>query len=561
MIKTFNIRFKEYTLFTILVCFFFQSFSQTDPSKPNIIICVTDDQGWGDIAYYNHPYVKTPVLDDMAANGIRFDRFYATASMCSPTRAALLTGRNNMRMGISSAVAEDQGHVPVEEITFAEICKEQGYTAGHFGKWHVGGMPSSSSPEHIMHPGMAGFDEWFTSRNVVHTYNPYNWSDDKYPQSELYWHNGVNLKKEANHDNMPDSLKGDDSRIVMDQTMRWINESVGDNKPFCAFVNFHAMHRPLEKIPQFDNLYDDFELEKNVRVYMTNLSAVDHQMGRLRDTLEALGVAENTMIWFFSDNGPNNNGEMRDESPNFPGSHGQFKGSKGHLYEGGIRVPGILEWPAKIAQSRIENYPVNTFDILPTICDVLNVELPNRPIDGISLLPLIDGSLTDSIRHKGMPFATKGWRCWMEHQYKVVAQKSSDVFELYDIINDPYETADLSASFPSVKSSLVTKYLNFEKSYVQSQLGADYIQSSSDIIQKDIELKIYPNPATDYITVGSSENFCNIIIYNSGGREVYSEKFHGKTKTISLDGFESGVYIVKTKKRYSFESVKFSLLN
>ncbi|MCD6354880.1 MAG: sulfatase-like hydrolase/transferase, partial [Prolixibacteraceae bacterium] len=492
--------------------------------------------------YYNHPYVTTPVWDDMAANGIRFDRFYATSSMCSPTRAALLTGRNNMRMGISSAMAEDQGHVPVEEITFAEICKEQGYATGHFGKWHVGGMPSSASPEHIMHHGMAGFEEWFSTRNVVHTYNPYNWSDDKYPQSELYWHNGVNLKKETNHNNMPDSLKGDDSRIIMDQTMRWINKSVRKNKPFCAFVNFHAMHRPLENIPQFEGLYSDFGLEKNVRIYMTNLSAIDHQMGRLRDTLKALGVAENTMIWFFSDNGPNNNGELRDESPGFPVSHGQFKSSKGHLYEGGIRVPGILEWPAKVAQSRIETFPVNTFDIFPTICDVLDVELPNRPIDGISLLPLINGSLTDTVRQKGMPFATKGWRCWME-QYKVVAQKSSDIFELYDIINDPYETKDLSPNLPEIKSSLINKYLDFEKSYIQSELGKDYIQSSNDIIQKDSNLKIFPNPVQNELIIKTGSNF-NWRLLSYTGTVLLSGQSQGSEK-INMSMFPAGIYVIK----------------
>ncbi len=429
------------------------------PTKPNIIICMTDDQGWGDVACYGHKIVKTPHLDKMASHGIRFERFYANASMCSPTRAGTLTGRNNLRMGIGGPIASGRGHLPAGEITLAEATQGAGYTSGHFGKWHLGDIVNEKDPSHIMHPGLAGFDEWFTTRNVLPTYNPY---DGKFARDNHYYHNGRYVPESQ-------GITGDDSAIVMDRTLQWIRKCTQQpDKPFFAFVCFHAVHNPLGMIPKYQQLY---AAEGKKGVYYSNLTAIDAAMGRLRNELRALKIADNTMLWFCSDNGPNLKGDLDDSQG--PGSKGPFRGSKGNLYEGGVRVPGILEWPAVVRQSRVEQAMVVTTDLFPTILEMIGMPMPARPYDGVSVMKLIRGEPFE--RTEPVGFAAKGWRALQDGRYKLLRRKGRDAgYELYDMVADPYEKSDLASGQTQRVKQMRAALEAWVKSCERSQTGEDY---------------------------------------------------------------------------------------
>jgi len=202
-------------------------FSQTkSANKPNIILCMADDLGWGDPGFNGNSTIKTPHLDRMAQAGMRFTRFYSGAPVCSPTRGSCLTGRHPYRYGIFFA---NSGHVRKEEITLAEALKSQGYTTGHFGKWHLGTLlpdysgkgPGRKPRENYMTPAMSGFDEWFSTEYAVATWDPYDpvvfhGKKKDYDVRALYWHNGKNITE---------GLKGDDSRIIMDRAIPFIRKS------------------------------------------------------------------------------------------------------------------------------------------------------------------------------------------------------------------------------------------------------------------------------------------------------------------------------------------------
>jgi arylsulfatase A-like enzyme len=430
--------------------------------SPNMVFVLTDDQGWGDVAYNGHPKIQTPHLDAMAEAGIRFDRFYAAASVCSPTRVSCLTGRNNWRVNMSSPINEDEGHLPQEEITIAEALKENGYATGHFGKWHVGGFNPETSGDHRMPPWEVGFEECFSTHNVLVTFDPYA-KLPKYGIGAAYWHNGRNIPFEEGH-NTPE-LRGDDATIVMSKAIDFIRTQAAAEKPFLALVWFHNVHTPLGKNPELMAQYADCEPQE--QIYFSNITAIDTQVGILRETLRELGIADNTMLWFASDNGPNLKGksnvkyaDAQDGKFNYTpiGSTGAFRGWKRDCYEGGLRVPALLEWPAGIEQPFATDFPAVTSDYFPTALDAAGIPLPtDREYDGTSLLPLIEGKITE--RPAAIGFHCNGMQAWTEARYKIVrtlkAKKNPDIaWELYDLLEDPFEETNLAADKPEVLERL-----------------------------------------------------------------------------------------------------------
>jgi len=344
-------------------------------AKPNIILCMTDDQGWGDTGYNGHPELKTPNLDAMAAAGIRFDRFYAAFPLCSPTRASCLTGRYPARYRCLS-----WGHdLPLREVTIAEAVRTAGYATGHFGKWHLGGiehaaggtgrgLPESFDPK-PRHPGNQGFDEWFSAGNNY---------DIGY---EYLYHNGEQVPPKP----------GDTSDVLMAVALEWIGKQAADKKPFLAVIWFPSPHGPHQATPEDAAPYAKYGKAK--ANYYGEIAGVDRAMGQLRKALRDLKIADDTMLWFCSDNGPA-----------APGSSGGLPGGKKSLTEGGLRVPGILEWPARISKPFATSVPACTIDFYPTTLDLLGIKMPDQiePIDGISLLPLIEGKMDR--RPKPIPF-------------------------------------------------------------------------------------------------------------------------------------------------------------
>lgn len=453
-------------------------------TRPNIIFCMADDLGWGDTGYNGHPVLKTPNLDDMAGHALRFDRFYAAAPVCSPTRGSVLTGRHPYRYGITFA---NKGHLKQEEICLAEVLKQLGYATGHFGKWHLGTLspdfsgkgPKRRPRENYMTPGMAGFDEWFSTEYAVATWDPYRreHAHGHYDPRALYWHNGRCVT-----DGPAEGLTGCDSRIIMDKALPFIERAVRRGKPFFAVIWFHAPHMPVIGGPPYLAMYPNQPDDK--RHYYAVVTAMDEQIGRLRRRLRELGVAEHTMLWFCSDNGPEGNPGPRGRSQ---GSAGPFRGRKRSLYEGGVRVPGLLEWPARIRRPRVTAFPAVTSDCFPTVLDVLHYRIPphlQRPYDGISLLPLIQGHMTHRPRPIG--FQSDGMATLTDNRYKLFhnvsgRRRRSDNgktpvrhWELYDLVKDPSETVNLAQRFPDRVRTMRATLEAWQASCKASAAGRDY---------------------------------------------------------------------------------------
>ena len=436
--------------------------------KPNIILCMADDMGWGDGGFNGNKIIKTPNLDAMSEAGLRFRRFYSAAPVCSPTRGSCLTGRHPYRYGIFSA---NVGHMRKEEITLAEALKTQGYMTGHFGKWHLGtfspnysGKGARRKPkDNYMTPGMSGFDEWFSTEFAVATWDPYNpafFHGKNYDVRALYWHNGKNVTEE---------LKGDDSRIIMDRVGAFIRKAAKKKRPFLAVIWFHAPHAPVVAGPEYKKMYSQYSEDE--QHYYGCITAMDEQIGRLRNQLRELGVADNTMLWFCSDNGP----EGRDgKKGRYRGSAGPFRGRKRSLFEGGVRVPGLLEWPARIKAGLVTDIPCCTSDYFPTVLNVMGFKIKDapEPIDGVSLLPLIEGKMTE--RPVPIAFESGNQVTLTDNRYKIYSKDKGKSYMLFDLIEDPGETKDLAAEKPQILQSMKARLAQWRKSCKDSLAGKDY---------------------------------------------------------------------------------------
>ncbi len=420
--------------------------------RPNIILAMADDQGWGDTSYNGHPVLRTPVLDEMARTAIRFDHFYSAAPVCSPTRGSCLTGRHPYRYGIlfanadSGTDAPSKYILPTREYTIAELLQPYGYTSGHFGKWHLGDFagPKKSAPTDN------GFDEFFSTTRKVPTVNP-----------DGYW------TKEGR---VPGVLEGDDSRLLMDRALAFIERAAKSGKPFCAVIWFHAPHEPVLATEAHRKPYAAHALKE--QHYYGSIASIDEQMGRLRDTLRRLGIRDNTMLWYASDNGP----EGDELSAASPGRPGPFRGRKRSLFEGGIRVPALLEWPARFPKPRAISAPASTSDYVPTILGILNGKLPaNDGMDGIDLMPILEGKRLK--RDVPIAFETMGNTrgsarlAWVEERWKLLTNLDGSEDMLFDLAADPGETTNLAAKHPAECARMRKRLTAWRDSCTRSRAG------------------------------------------------------------------------------------------
>ena len=450
-------------------------------AKPNIVLVLADDQGWGDMAYNGHPVLRTPNFDQAAASGLRFDRFYAAAPVCSPTRASVLTGRHPNRSGVL------QWGYPIrpQETTLAEALKTAGYTTAHFGKWHLGSVRRASPA----HPGANGFDHWLSAPN--------------------YFDNDPILSRKGK----AVQTRGESSRVVVDAALTWIRQQARDQKPFLALVWFGSPHGPHQAAEEYRRLYQD-QPEK-MQHFLGEITGMDHAFGKLRDGLRELGIRENTLLWYGSDNGA-----LRGI-----GSSGGRRGHKGTLYEGGLLVPSILEWPARLPKPKITSLRANTTDIYPTLLEIAGVRIQHQPpLDGISLLGLIDGKAAKRRRSMGFwDYPTDGigtpsaqWMgdllkaqgaggdlpphpssqraaqlpqppypkdrfpgesAWIEGDWKLhrIADEEGEVrWEMYDLVRDPREEQDRTSSEKDRFERMRKNLKAWLGSVIESLNGGDY---------------------------------------------------------------------------------------
>ncbi len=445
---------------------------------PNVILCMADDQGWGDTGYNGHPYLKTPNLDAMAGAGVRFDRFYAGAPVCSPTRGSALTGRHPFRYGIHFA---NIGSLKSEEFTLAEALKTRGYATGHFGKWHLGtltrdikdGRRGGPGTKEYAPPWEHGFDVCFSTEQAVPTWDPMK----DQPFVTRFWTGPGEYAR--------DNLEGDASRVIMDRAVPFLRSAARARKPFFAVIWFHAPHEPVRAGTRHREMYARFsEAEQH---YYGCITALDEQMGRLRKELRDLGVAGNTMLWYASDNGPEGRHPRQGRTR---GSAGGLRGRKRSLFEGGIRVPGLLEWPDRIRSPRATCVPCSTSDYLPTVLDILAFRSPAQPepLDGIPLGALLDGRMAERPRPIAFQTTDSGAAeaegrlgspplALIDNRYKFLSYLDDDRAAedlLFDIAIDPGERFNIVQELPQLAREMKAQLREFRESCRRSEAGADY---------------------------------------------------------------------------------------
>jgi arylsulfatase A-like enzyme len=418
--------------------------------KPNIILVMSDDQGWGQMGYYDHPFLKTPNLAKMAKNGLRMDRFYAGAPVCSPTRASVLTGRANDR----SAVFAHGYPLRRQEKTIAQALQKAGYETAHFGKWHLDGLRGPGVPilaEDNRNPGNFGFNEWISVTNFFDI-NP------------LMSHKGE-IKEYI----------GSSSQIIINQALEFISGQ--KNHPFFVVIWFGSPHDPWSALEtdKSDFLENMEEKQKN---YLGEIVEMDKSIGRLNLELEKMGLAENTLLWFNSDNG----------GVSFGGNEGVggLRDFKGSVYEGGLRVPCIIQWPVEIKSGQISTYPASTMDIFPTISSILNLpqDVFTKPIDGNSIEHLFRKNYKKS-RKSPIPFKYRNEGALIDNDYKLVVENiEKKVYAMYNLKIDRTESVDILAKNPVKAKEMISYYEKWLLSVNRSVNGKDY---GGGLIEKDPE--------------------------------------------------------------------------
>ena len=459
---------------------------------PNIVLVMADDQGWGDVGYYGHTKLLTPNLDDMSRSGLRMDRFHAAAPVCSPTRGSVLTGRHPNRFECFK-----WGHsLRPQEVTIAEAMQKSGYTTGHFGKWHLGSVRANSP----VNPGAKGFDHWLSAENF-------------YDNDPILSDQGRAVQ-----------FNGEGSEITVDAAIEFITECKKKNQPSFTVVWFGSPHNPHKALDADRQPYLDEP--KKMQHFYGEITAMDRAVGKLRKAIKSLGIRDNTLLWYCSDNGA------------IPGvgDNGQFRGYKGSVYEGGLLVPAIIEWPNQISETRTTNLRCNTCDIFPTLLDVIGMS-PDKnwpELDGVSLLPLIKGQ---AIQQRPKPmgfwdFAAKGiitpsdkmlrelmvaqqsgideatfhpeqlrmdageitkqytdadklgHAAWLDGDWKLHRitkgkDPASVRYELYNLANDPKETTNLIQEEPAKAQEMKKTLDAWMQSVLDSMNGLDYPNADS----------------------------------------------------------------------------------
>ena len=410
-------------------------------AKPNVILVMADDQGWGQTGYRNHPVLKTPNLDAMAANGLRFERFYAGGPVCSPTRATVLTGRTHDRTGVF-----DHGYaLRLQEKTLSQAMKNAGYATGHFGKWHLNGLRGPGAPilkEDTHHPGAFGFDEWFSVTNF-------------FDRNPIMSRSGI-IEEHI----------GDSSEIIVDEALKFIKAKTAEKKPFFTVIWYGTPHDPWVANDEDKKTFT--QLSTKAQEHYGELVAMDRSIGTLRDGIKKMGIAQNTLVWFTSDNG----GLPRLT----PSTTGGLRGFKGSMYEGGLRVPAIIEWPAGIQNPRVTHYPAGAVDIFPTLANVAGLKNTTmlKPQDGQSLVKIFSKEIGP--RNKPLPFRSRGRLAVIDNNYKIISipKNEKTQYELYNLKEDSSEQNNLMHKAPKIAQRLQRKLNTINISVTASVNGQDY---------------------------------------------------------------------------------------
>jgi len=409
------------------------------PGRPNVILLITDDQGFGDLACHGNPYILTPHLDQFCHEAVSFTNFHVSTT-CAPTRGALMTGRHTNRLNVFHTIA-GRSLLYEDEVILPQILARSGYQCGMFGKWHLG-------DNYPFRPGDRGFHVVVRHGGGGISQMPDYWGNDYF--GDTYWHNGE-----------PETYTGYCTDVFFEEAMRFIREN--KDRPFFCYLSTNAPHGPLNVPVEYVDLYREMDqVPERVKRFYGMITNIDDNFHRLEQQLEALGLKENTLLIFMTDNGTALGHQVFD---------GGLRGHKGSEYEGGHRVPFMLRWPVgEIGGGRKVEQLAAHFDLLPTLADLLDLDLAgSKPLDGTSLKPLLYGETEgwpnrilfvdtqrrpDLVKYKQYAVMDDSWRLVNGH-------------ELYHMQEDPGQTQNLIDEHPEVATRLAEAYEHWWESIVE----------------------------------------------------------------------------------------------
>ena len=420
-------------------------------NKPNFIVFLTDDQGYGDLSCMGATDFRTPHLDCMAANGVRFTNWYSNSPVCSPSRAALLTGRYPGNAGVRSILA---GHrtatgLPTEVPTMADSLKELGYYTAMSGKWHLGLAEGSRPHDH-------GFDDWFgfMAGCIDYYSHIFYWQMNQDGRAQFHdlWENGAELHRDGEYF----------TELITEYAVKYIRRSVQLGKPFFLYVPYNAPHYPMHAPDKYVNRFPGLSWDRQIMAAM--ISAVDDSVGEILSELERQGLLDNTFTYFQSDNGPSRetrNWMDGNLDPYYGGSTGKLKGHKGSLYEGGIRSPGIMSWPDKIPAGQVVSQYGIAMDVFPTFVTAAGGDPSKFELDGRDVTGMItEGSDSPHSEifwemHKQTAVRRGNWKLVMNGQLVEGAPVEDDI-HLTDLTLDMGERRNLKNEYPELTTDLIS---------------------------------------------------------------------------------------------------------
>ena len=449
-----------------------ESTDQDNSTRPNIVVILCDDLGYGDLECYGHPHIKTPHLNRLATAGIRFTDFYSAAPVCSPSRVGLLTGRSPNRAGVYDWIppsngaprpdAREQVHMRRNETTVAQLLNKAGYDTCMSGKWHCNSrFNDKAQPQ----PGDQGFDHWFGTQNNA---------APSHEDPKNYVRNGKKVGP----------LEGFSCQLAVDEVIGWFDDRAKQESknPFFVYLAFHEPHEPVASPSDLVEQYKPVAKDEDESQYFANVANVDKAVGRLMSDLDKRGVRDNTLVIFTSDNGPETLRRYGGAGRSW-GRATPLRGMKLHTHDAGFRVAGIINWPAKIKPNQTSSTPVSSLDFLPTFCELAGAEVPSGlNLDGTSFLPAINGG--EIQRRKPLAWcyfnALNDARMAMRHgKWKVLAKlnggkfprlqnvttkQAADIakisltdFEIYDVSQDIAESKNLAGDPSTTTTELKAK--------------------------------------------------------------------------------------------------------
>ena len=440
-------------------------------AAPNVILLMADDMGWAQTGYYNHPVLETPNLDAMAENGLRMDRFYSGAPECSTTRGDRADGQDQRPHRRVHCRQRDQ---QAGEDAFGRVSQRR-LTTAHFGKWHLNAInpPTDDDPLPLSdphNPGELGFDYWLSETNQF------------------------NLDPLLSRNGTPERIEGEGSEVLVEEALKFIERAHKQDKPAFVMIWYASPHRPFEAYDADMEAFAD--LSEASRIHHGEIVAMDRSIGNLRQRLRDMGIAGNTLLWFCSDNGGLPTFTVTSAAGKvYPGinpdSTGHLRGFKHAFHEGGIRVPGIIEWPDHL-KPRVSSFPASTLDMFPTLIDVASLDPGdiNAVHDGISLLPVFASE--PARRSRPMGFRVQGQHGWLDNDYKLIYYRDytkamvdgvwdaevfeslSREYELFNVVEDPSEQDNLMEKQPEIAAQMRAELDAWNASVDRSVEGADY---------------------------------------------------------------------------------------